>query len=152
MLRSEANIRHVFPVSICINALPNGGQYARTSPIWFGLMGRDFMLLKSCQLNQVTPISPFCLSGSLTCLCLFSIPALQPTATGNCSGNEPEPSSAPEHEMGIQWPLWWGHPQSSGTAGWGWEKHFWGESAGKQREAGLHPPQILPWSEPHNHA
>lgn len=55
---SAANIKHVLPLTICLNALLNGGQHARTSPIWFGHMGRRLMGLKSCQLNQVTLISP----------------------------------------------------------------------------------------------
>lgn len=78
---SEANIKHVLPLTLHLNALLNGGQRARTSPIWSGHMGRDFMLLKSCQLNQVTPISPL-LPHWLWRVCarLFSIPELQANA------------------------------------------------------------------------
>lgn len=80
---SAANIKRVLPLTICLNALLNGGQHARTSPIWFGHMGRRLMGLKSCQLNQVTPISPLLPRRRWrVCARLFSVPAVQPTTEG----------------------------------------------------------------------
>lgn len=80
---SVANIKRVLPLTICLNALLNGGQHARTSPIWFGHMGRRLMGLKSCQLNQVTPISPLLPRRRWrVCARLFPVPAVQPTTEG----------------------------------------------------------------------
>lgn len=138
----------MFPLSICINVLLNGGQHARTSPIWFGHMGRDFMLLKSCQLNQVTRLSPLLPPWlSLLCAHLFSSPRSSPAPQANVLGMSQSPSSAPEHETGFN-----GHCHSWGVcgihralaaAGWGWEERLWGATVGKQTKAGaglLHPP------------